>query len=372
MTYSVPPSARVDVLAFGRLFDDTTNSYKLIFFQSILNLLKQKLPQSGSVLLKMDDLAVEMAALAWYPHAFFRLSFGSQDQMGKVLDNLRFTLDERALAHADTQDELRLAIREQYEQIGLKGMLRYVPYRLLSPFFADQRRGMKDAEVKKRLIRKWSEESYESENPALYRFVDADKTIEIHPRWVAYLTESLPIVIGWAGKHWIDYLQSRNPNTPSIPNKTSPPLIRAQLISQTAYWRAIIKERPLNCLYSGDPLNPRKLTLDHFIPWSFVCHDQLWNLIPVSREVNCSKSNCLPSESYLDEFIELQLIGLTISRRVLDNNAWAKVTEPFVCDLRIASGELLNPKRLRAAYLGVLPAMMSLAEQIGFSARWKH
>jgi len=341
-----------------------------VFFQAILNLLKQRLPASDSISLKQQDLAIEMAALAWYPHAFFKLSFGAQDQMGKVLDKLCFSTDERAVANADTGKNLRFAIREQYAQIGLQDLLRYVPYRLLTPFFSDRRRGTADAGAKK-LLDKWSAESYVSERPALYRIVDADEAIEIHPKWVAYLTESLPIVTAWVRYHWIYYLQSRNPNTPNIPTKICPPLNRARMKSQSDYWRNIINGTQFSCLYSGEVLDPRKFALDHFIPWSFVCHHQIWNLIPVSPRANSAKSNRLPSPIYLDGFIKLQSAGLNIARERFDDHQWNKLTEPFVSDLRIASDKLLSSESLGIAYHGVLPAIMSLAERTGFEAGWR-
>jgi len=34
-----------------------------------------------------------MLALAWYPHIFFSLSFGAQDQTAAILDKLDFSLE---------------------------------------------------------------------------------------------------------------------------------------------------------------------------------------------------------------------------------------------------------------------------------------
>jgi hypothetical protein len=34
--------------------------------------------------------------------------------------------------------------------------------------------------------------------------------------------------------------------------------------------------------------------VDHFIPWSFVMNDELWNLMPMDSSLNSSKSNRLP------------------------------------------------------------------------------
>lgn len=42
-------------------------------------------------------------------------------------------------------------------------------------------------------------------------------------------------------------------------------------------------------------------------PWSYMAHDQLWNIIPSTASVNSSKSNILPFlTNYLDEFCNLQ------------------------------------------------------------------
>ena len=36
------------------------------------------------------------------------------------------------------------------------------------------------------------------------------------------------------------------------------------------------------------------ISIDHFVPWSYVAHDELWNLVPTTQNVNSSKSNNLP------------------------------------------------------------------------------
>jgi len=35
-------------------------------------------------------------------------------------------------------------------------------------------------------------------------------------------------------------------------------------------------------------------SLDHFVPWSYVAHDEMWNLHPTTKSINSSKSNNLP------------------------------------------------------------------------------
>lgn len=51
-----------------------------------------------------------------------------------------------------------------------------------------------------------------------------------------------------------------------------------------------------NCFYCGKKLSIGKIHVDHFIPWSFLKEDKLWNFVLTCPECNIKKSNLLPSE----------------------------------------------------------------------------
>lgn len=50
------------------------------------------------------------------------------------------------------------------------------------------------------------------------------------------------------------------------------------------------------------------MSIDHFLPWSFVTHDLIWNLHPVEKNINSKKSNFIPSIQYLEEYSSLQYL----------------------------------------------------------------
>jgi hypothetical protein len=59
------------------------------------------------------------------------------------------------------------------------------------------------------------------------------------------------------------------------------------------------------CFYCGKMLNDRTTAhVDHFIPWSFVQTDQLWNLVLACRSCNISKRDRIAKEIFLDSLIE--------------------------------------------------------------------
>lgn len=47
-------------------------------------------------------------------------------------------------------------------------------------------------------------------------------------------------------------------------------------------------------VFTGKPIIAKQYDVDHFIPWSFVMNDELWNLMPMDSSLNSSKSNKLP------------------------------------------------------------------------------
>lgn len=367
MTIQPPSCGKVDIHAFSQLFNNTTNSYKLVFFQALLNILMERERSSvHGLVIELRELATEMLALAWYPHNFFRLSFGVQDQTGNILDRIAFDLEEQALTNPDTHRRLRRAIAAQYEAIRADSLLRFVPYRLLSPFFLDELKGLKDSQKDKR-IRELANSRFSTQEPAIYCFVEAERAIEVHPAWKDYLLQEIAIINGWVKHHWIGYLQDRNPSTPAIIKKITPPLARSPLTQQTRFWQAVMTQSVQRCIYTGTPIESNDFALDHFIPWSFVCHDQLWNLIPVSSSINSSKGSRLPQEKHMDRFIEAQYHALKAGRRNLPDSAWNKIIEPYVSDLRLSRQDLLDSSKLDFAYRHTLGPLISLARQMGFS-----
>ena len=59
-------------------------------------------------------------------------------------------------------------------------------------------------------------------------------------------------------------------------------------------WEGVLELRPVPDVFTGKPVEPGKYDIDHFIPWSFVMNDELWNLAPMDSSLNSSKSNRLP------------------------------------------------------------------------------
>ncbi|MCS6772552.1 MAG: hypothetical protein NZ693_00345 [Thermoflexales bacterium] len=315
-----------------------------------------------------------MLANVWYPVNYFRLSFGKQDQLGKVVELLgkrarleantpKRTVLEVALAHVRQRDETSSAILSIGE---------YVPYRFLRPFFAQVLRGAKDWEVNRR-IRQLADQAFNSPQPCLYRFVESPtKGIELHPDWHAYLQEHLAILEGFCLWHLVNYLQRNNPNVPNVANKLFEPQERDLSLARE-FWTVAIRElRTVHCIYSGQPVPAKGFSLDHFLPWRFVAHDLLWNLVPTLKSINSSKSDSLPNPTYIEPLAKLQYQAV---RAISQTKPAFRLLEDYIMLLKVSSVDELRAmdfdefhRTLRSA----IAPQMQIATGMGFSSGWRY
>jgi transcriptional regulator with XRE-family HTH domain len=368
---SLPKSKQVNVSILAQLFNKTTNSYKYLFFLSLLDIIKRRKFDVISPI-SFVDLVVEILANAWFPHNYFKLSFGTQDKITEKLDSLNLAISEPILKFNDPDKQLlRKTITNQTYDDLITYLVKYVPFRLIRPFYGQETRGLKDVEVNQSILDLVNKDETIK---ALYYF-DADlvkdcKGIILSPEWSSYIEENFEIVKGWASWKWLQYMQSRNPTTPNIVNKLFMPQQRGTLTSQTKFWKSVLNHQSLNCLYSHQKINPNYLSLDHYLPWSFVAHDQLWNLVPVIPEVNSSKSNNLPADQYFYDFVNLHHLALVTNHKHLPRQSWNKLIDPYIADLSLSENDLLDLEKLVNAYESTIKPLITLAAKQGFSENW--
>jgi transcriptional regulator with XRE-family HTH domain len=369
---SLPESKQINVSILVQLFNKTTNSYKYLFFLSLLDILKRRKFDVLSPI-SFVELIVEILANAWFPHTYFKLSFGTQDKIAEKLDSLNLIISEPILKFNDPHKQLlRKTIENQTYDDLIAYLVKYVPFRLIRPFYSHETRGLKDVEVNQTILN-LTNNNHKSRN-ALYHF-DADlikdcKGIILSQDWANYIEENFEIVKGWASWEWLQYMQSRNPTTPNIVNKLFMPQQRGSLSSQTKFWKFVLDHQSLNCIYSNQKLNPNYLSLDHYLPWSFVAHDQLWNLVPVIPEANSSKSDNLPAAQYFYDFVNLQHLALVTHHECLPKQSWNKAIDHYVADLGLSENDLLDLDRLLKAYESTVKPLITLAAKQGFSENW--
>ena len=349
----------------GQVFRNTTNSYKILWFLAILSILKR----TDQIVIKLEDIFIEMLSLAWHPVCFYRLSLGKQD---KLQDAVLAIQSQSNLPLDASPTTIRKTIGLDYKIYNFLNFLdQYVPMRFLSPWFSKQLKGKKDHE-KNSLIKILARQSQESAMPTPYYIDDSSAVIRLNQSWKIFLLENLGIIQAFVDFHFARYLQIRNPNVPGIICKLRAPTKR-QLSVARRFWIFVRNEfykrgwkNAFIDIYSLSPLYD-DFSIDHFLPWSFVVHDSLWNLTPVEKSTNSMKSDKLPNlKIYLPRLAELHYKSIEVSLN------HPKLLEDYVICFKVKPKRLLSlgEKGLIKKYYQVIEPQTQIAINQGFQANW--
>lgn len=296
----LPYSDDISVQSLSKVFNDTTNSYKFYWFLAILDWLRK----NGEPRISMQDLSLQMMATVWYPLDYYKLSFGSQDQFREIAKFISSHLDVNKKKSApDFIQQLRTGLSEAelttiYQRV--RSLLRWVPFRFIRPFFELETKGLPDGHVNNEIVR------LAGQNARAPYWFDGDYIV-IHDAWVGYLQQYQYILRGFIHWHLVRFLQKNNPNVSALSEKLERPVDRDFKIAKP-FWNKYLAQNPdLPCIYSNQLVTKENLSIDHYLPFSFVAHDQLWNLLPTVKTVNSAKNDRLPDTNlYFEKFARLQ------------------------------------------------------------------
>lgn len=271
MTNTLPTSKILTVEPLTRIFKNTSATYKFYWFIGILDLYVKH----GMTRMNIWDIMVEMAANAWYPVSYFRLSFGKNDSLRDAIISIQ---EANNIPMNITPNELRKWLNNHKNDTLVKRTLEFlpknVPYWFLRPWI--------DVADTKEIMHR----SQSLENNCLYKLTKEDDTtwVDLNNNWLPYLKENYVILKNFTYWNLSSFLQVRNPNVPNIASKLLKVESRQALTKQHNLWDFVLEHtQPIMCIYTGHPLEVGNYDLDHFIPWSFVSHNLIWNLIPADR-----------------------------------------------------------------------------------------
>ena len=293
-------------------------SYKLYWLKSVFDEAVE-----GNRHVTFEKLVARMVAAAWYPVTYFRLNLGASDML---TDAIRCAQGRCVLPPDASADTIIAAVMESDDarlRARVRSLYSYVPYRLIRPFYTsrlDAFRSSAGRAFEQSVNGLILEFNREDPAGAPYRFNDDGDGIEIDPEWARYFADNRHVVQGWLDSKLVAYLQARNPSVPAIPLKIYAPSSR-NLVAARRYWEEALQDHVFTDIYSGMPFDDAgfavhgPMGVDHFIPWSFVLHDEPWNLAPMFRDANSSKGNRLPVlGEYLRPFCEQQFDALLTLR----------------------------------------------------------
>lgn len=360
----------------GRVFDDTTTSYKLFWFRALLETLKRWWNSEVTghhPPIAVGSLLSDMVVSAWHPVCLFHLSLGTTDKLQDICVAIS---QQSGLAPNAPPHDVRKFLEETAEvRKQLSHLVDYVPSLFLTPWFAADMRGLNGGRARVKRATKLAFERRAASDAAPY-WLDADGTdlmLHLNAGWEDFLKENLAVLESFADHHLARYLQARNPNSPAVIHKLRAPFNR-QLKQARTFWRLVHEELShrgksacFQDIYAGAKLGS-DFSIDHFLPWSFVAHDQLWNLVPVLAETNSRKSDNLPdAELYLPRLASLHYMALSVLRDK------PRFHEDYIICFKQHPSDILDRGEdyLFGCYKAVFAPQLQIAQNQGFAGGWQ-
>ncbi len=303
---------QLDISSFILMLKDPSYCYKFYWLEAIVNLITEDVTETT-----FNDIIDEMICNAWYSVREFHIHLSGLGPDGDVRDGLEravLKLSELSELPANASKvEIRNAIKKNDKELrkAKEQLTNMVPYRAMAGFFSNAGVTVPWDSVTKM---KETLSSFSYEVTALPYTLGGSsklgKEVRFHPDWVKMIRDYTASILGWIQYEKVKWLQNNNPEVPGLVYKLLPMDEKMRKLGKVRdLWEGILSIRPITVVFTDKPIIKGQYDIDHFIPWSFVMNDELWNLMPMDSSLNSSKSNRLPQwDPFYKRFSDNQYI----------------------------------------------------------------
>ena len=136
------------------------------------------------------------------------------------------------------------------------------------------------------------------------------KQVYFNESWSLLIQDHTVSILGWIQFEKVKWLQNNNPEVPGLIYKIAHMDEKMRKLNNVRkLWEVVLDNQPIVDVFKDSLIEKSNYDVDHFIPWSFVMNDELWNLMPMDSSLNSSKSNKLPKwEPFFKRFAENQFV----------------------------------------------------------------
>ncbi len=152
--FPLPKSQNLSIPNFQTTLDlkYLNKSYKPFWLWAILSLIndqKYNKDYSGTYFFNTKDIVKKMLSLSWVPVVSYRLNLGYRDQLGEIINTVASSIPELKTNWDTFRIEKEINKYLESNERIYKNLLRFVPYRFLSPFYRDDLRGVNEKQKNK-------------------------------------------------------------------------------------------------------------------------------------------------------------------------------------------------------------------------------
>lgn len=303
----------LDIEGFSKMMNSPSYCYKFYWLEAIVQLISANKTEAT-----YDEIINKMISNAWYPVLEYHIHLSGIYGKNIIKDNLEravLRLQELSqLANNASDIEIINKLHEFSEDKELrfykKELTKNVPYKALSGF-ANRGSEKINLDSSAGRLRAYYNKLSQSEILLPYTFNDdkgLKRVITFNDGWIQMIRDNTVNILGWIQLEKVKWLQNNNPEVPGLVYKLAPADEKMRkLTNARKLWDAVLEVKPIVDVFKNEPIDAEKYDLDHFIPWSFVMNDELWNLMPMDSSWNSKKNNKLPKwDLFFDQFADNQ------------------------------------------------------------------
>ena len=302
----------LDIEGFSQMMKDPSFCYKFYWLEAIVKLIAENVRETT-----FDAIIDEMISNAWYSVREFHVHLSGIQSDGGVRDGL-----ERAIvlltelsdlpanaSKVEIKNEIKKhndALKKYKEQLT-----NMVPYRALAGFFAKSGDVVDWGSTVRmtKYIKQFSEEKI----LLPYIFGESSKLkkqVYFNSEWIDMIQDNAVSILGWIQYEKVKWLQNNNPEVPGLVYKLAPLDEKMRKLGKVRkLWNGVLELTEIRDVFKEEPIVFKEYDVDHFVPWSFVMNDELWNLMPMDSSLNSVKSNKLPHwDPFFERFASNQFV----------------------------------------------------------------
>ena len=303
---------KLDIEGFSHMMKDPSYCYKFYWLEAIVQLISEGVTETT-----FDAVIDEMICNAWYSVREFHIHLSGIQLDGQVRDGLEravMRLSELSSLPANASKvEIKNAIKEHNAELqsAKKQLTNMVPYRALAGFFDKAEETVDWGSVKR--MTAYIERVNRDVVLLPYTLGESSnlkKEIRFQQSWVEMIQDNTVSISAWIQYEKVKWLRNNNPEVPGLIYRLAPLDEKMRKLGHVRkLWDGILDLRSINDVFTDTPIDQTKYDVDHFIPWSFVMNDELWNLMPMDSSLNSVKSNRLPAwDDFFIRFAKNQYI----------------------------------------------------------------
>ena len=303
---------KLNIEGFSKMMKDPSFCYKFYWLEAIVQLISE-----GKTETTFDEIIDEMIANAWYSVREFHIHLSGIPMDGQIKDGLEravLQLTELSDLPANASKvQIKNAIQKYNKELKeVKEQLTHmVPYRALAGFFtlSGEKINWNSTKWLVAYIQKFNK-TVVSLPYLLGTSSKLKKEVYFQQGWIKMIQDHTVNILGWIQYEKVKWLQNNNPEVPGLVYKLTPMDEKIRKLKHVRnLWQDIMEFQEIRDVFTRQPVKKKKYDIDHFIPWSFVMNDELWNLMPMDSSLNSSKSNRLPKwNPFFKNFAENQYL----------------------------------------------------------------